>query len=52
MNTNTTSSQNSDEQMSDQEILGFYNLATGKILTALEVIKHWHVFRNGNWQWK
>ena len=40
MNTNTTNSQNSDEQMSDQEILGFYNLATGKILTALEVSRH------------
>lgn len=36
MNTNTTNTQNSDDQMSDQEILGFYNLATGKILTALE----------------
>ena len=34
----TTMSQNNTQQVSDTEVLAFYNLATSKILTGLEVI--------------
>ena len=33
----TTFSEKSSKQVTDTEILGFYNLATSKLLTALEV---------------